>query len=849
MFFAILSVLFFYACSTTKKVPDGQYLLTKNKFEYTDKSEYSGTIPNNVSQKPNAKTLFLFPVGLWFYNLADPKYDTILSRYMSYPSHLRNAKLRDSLSIEAGHPEYVGRSMLFSRIMHNLGKAPVILNEAKTEQSANTIRKYLVYRGYWDAQVDYQIEKDSAAKKAQNKFIITEKDPTYVSEFRYEIPYPEIREIYEKNYAGTAIKQGDILNQVKLEEEVNRITEQMREKGYFSFNRTNEEIFFTADTLNSRKQVPLTMTIQKDTLGTKYKKHTIGKIEVYVKRNPSDSTTIAEKIGDVNIRKVDDSFKARTLWRPIAVDSGSVYDQKKIDLTRRNILAMDNFSIVNSNPIRIRQAPNDSIIDLRYTLIPLQKYNLQLATDVHYSQILNFGISPSVEFTSRNIFGGGENFNTSISGILGTTKNEEKKFFNAYEIGVEVGLKFPRLLLPFRTYKIIPRKYSTSSAINLGASIQNNIGLGRINFNGGINYFLNVNDVVSHRFSLLNTLFSITRNKDNYYDLFPADREVRDYVFELYRNVNSNLVGLFYNGQIDSDMVSQNIMRDANFRNSLNPAQQYQMTMFGQSALNKERQTQDVIIMGLNYNFLYNEIGKKSYKNPFYFSAKFELSGNTLSLLDKIFKFKKVESDFITNQKTSGSILGIMYSQFAKIDLDVRKYFTFGNGNHTLVLRQFIGLGLPYGNSTTMPYIRSYYNGGSSDIRAWRAYGGLGPSDSQLDENIRTYMMGNMKLTTNVEYRFKLNSMFEGAVFTDMGNIWSVSEGRDAQNVFKFKDFYKQMGIGSGLGIRVNVSYVTFRFDFAYKLYDPNKPLGNRWVISEIKPLKPVINFAIGYPF
>ena len=142
-------------------------------------------------------------------------------------------------------------------------------------------------------------------------------------------------------------------------------------------------------------------------------------------------------------------------------------------------------------------------------------------------------------------------------------------------------------------------------------------------------------------------------------------------------------------------------------------------------------------------------------------------------------------------------------------------------------MRQFIGLGIPYGNSSSMPVIRSYFNGGSNDIRAWVAYGGLGPSDSQVDERVRTYMTDNVKLTTNIEYRIPFNEMYEGAIFTDIGNTWSLRNQNDGYgDEFKFNKFLGQMGVGSGFGLRVNVAYITLRLDFAYKIYDPNKPDG-----------------------
>lgn len=838
-------MVIFYACST-KKVPEGEFLLTKNDYKYTDKTLFSKDIPSFVSQTPNSRNLLGLPMGLWLYNWADPKYDRLLNEYMSFPSNMRTQKLRDSLAIQMGVPEFIGKSMVWNKMMHTLGKAPVILDSHKTKNSANAIKKYLGYRGYWNSKVTYEIELDSTTKKAKNKFIITHNEPTYIGEFNYNIPHENIRQIYEQNLDKSFIKKGDILDQEKLENEINRINELMRKSGYYGFNASNEEVFFTADTLERKKQIPLVLEIKKDTLETPYKKHTIGKIEIFIKPKITDTTSITEKIGDVTIKKLHNYFKGKTIWRAITVDSGDVYNQSRIDLTRRNLLALNNFNIVNTYPISKVNA-NDTILNLNYTLIPLQRYDLKLATDVHYSQILNFGVSPSLEFTSRNVFRGAENFGASISGIIGSTKSEDNKFFNAYEFSGELSLKIPKFLLPFNTDKIIPRRYSPTSSVTLGASVQNNIGLGRINFNGGINYFLNVNDVVSHRFSILNTQLSKTRNKDNFYDLFPSDKVIRNDIFRLYENVNPALVDDFYKGKIDSDEVSQAIMKDNAFRSNLNANNQHQMTLFGQSVINKDRLTQDALIVGLDYNFLYNEIGKKNYKHPFYFNAKFELVGNSLSLLEKMLGSKQIESGIVEPLKNS--FFQVPYYQFAKFDFDVRKYFNFNGGRHSLVLRQFIGLGIPYGNSTTMPFIRSYYNGGSNDVRAWRAFSGLGPAGSQLDENIRTYMMGDMKLTTNIEYRFMMNDTFHWATFTDIGNTWNFTENQGSADKFKFSEFYKQFGIGSGFGLRMNIAYVTFRFDFAYKLYDPNKPEGKRWVISNIKPFQPTINFAIGHPF
>ena len=834
-------MLFLYACSTTKKVPEGEYLLTKNNFKYTESKEHADELPNYVSQKPNKKQLFLFPVGLWMYNMADAKYDTILTEYMTYPSEIRNQKLRDSLFIKNNHPEYKGKSLFWDRFFHTIGQPPVILEQAKTTTSAENIRKRLVYRGYWDADVKFKYNLDSAAKKASVDYLITHKDPTKIQEYYYNIPDSAIKEVYEKEYDKSFVNAGEMLDQTKLEKEIKRINQQMRDNGYYKFNNSNEEIYFTADTLTSRKNVPLTMDIHKDSIDTPYKKATIGDVKVAIIGKMDDMPdTEKDSLRGITFHKLDNQYRTRALWRPIILAPKEIYNQRNLDLTKRNLAAMNNFSIINYEE-GLRKG-SDSIIDVAYYLTPLPKYELKVATDLNYSQMLNFGISPSVDLTSRNIFGGAENLTTSVSGTFGSIKNSKNpdKRSLAYELSAQASLNFPRLLLPFKYYKVIPKRYSPTSSIVAGVSIQDNIGLGRINFNAGLNYFANVNDIVTHRLSLFNTQLSLTRNKDRYYDFFPRDREIRDAMFSSY---SPTLYNQFTSGQISSDEASKTILDDNAYRSSLSGENLSIFNTFRQSLINKDRQTQDVLISSILYNFIYNEIGKKDQYNPLYFNAKIETAGNMLGIFSK-----RREQEGVANDNQQKTIFKIPYSQFIKFDFDIRKYFQFYDGKHTLALRQLIGVGIPYGNSTTMPFVRSYFNGGSNDIRAWRVFGGLGPSDSQLDGRVRSYVMDNVKLTTNVEYRMPFTDMFEGAAFVDAGNIWSLKDNGFGDQ-FKFGKFIKQMGVGAGVGLRVNVAYITLRLDAAWKVHDPNQPVGERWVISKWQPLKPIINFAFGYPF
>lgn len=847
-FATVIGVL--YACSTTKKVPEGEFLLTKNNFQFEDKKEFfDDELKDYVQQKPNKKQLLFVPLGLLLYNAANPKYDTLFSEYLTYPSEMRDQKLRDSLFVKYNMSENVGKSLLWDRILHNWGTPPVILDQTKTDKSAESIKKRMTYRGYWDSEVKFKHDLDSTSRKATVTYFLKHNSPTNIKDYFYNIPDAGIKSIYQQNINETLVKSNRVLDQTVLEKEVTRINDLMRRSGYYKFNNGNDEVYFVADSLRDRKNVPLTLEIHKDSADSRYKVATIGNIDVAIVDEPSDfgRKTVKDSLRRIRFHKMNEDYKTNSIWRAIIVDNKSVYNQNSLDLTKRNLLAMNNFSILKAKD-SLRQGgaikPNDSIVDVLYLLKPLPKYEVKVGTDVNYSQLLNLGISPSVDLTTRNIFRGAENLSTSLSGTFGSIRNPKNldKRILAYEISAQASLNFPRLLLPFNYYKLIPKRYTPTSSIVLGTSIQNNIGLGRVNFNTGLNYSANVNDQSSHRLTLFNTLFSLTKNKDNYYDFFVNDNEVRVKVFNDYFNFNPQVKQDFDSGVLTRDEVSEKIISDPDYPTTLDQAKANNLIEFLGTLVNKDRQTQDVIISSMIYNFIYNEIGKKEYPNAFYFNGKVELAGN----IPSIFNQKREDAGGIL-RSPERTIFGIPYAQFVKFDFDVRKYFKF-NGNQTFVLRQFIGLGIPYGNSSSMPFVRSYFNGGSNDIRAWVAFGGLGPGGSQIDERVRTYLMGNIKLTTNLEYRIPFNDMYEGAIFTDIGNVWN-TENNGFDDQFKFNKFIREMGVGSGFGLRVNVAYITLRVDLAYKIYDPNKPDGEKWRFNKIQPLKPTLNIAFGYPF
>jgi outer membrane protein assembly factor BamA len=165
--------------------------------------------------------------------------------------------------------------------------------------------------------------------------------------------------------------------------------------------------------------------------------------------------------------------------------------------------------------------------------------------------------------------------------------------------------------------------------------------------------------------------------------------------------------------------------------------------------------------------------------------------------------------------------------------------------------RAFLGVGVPYGNFDVLPFEKKYFTGGANGIRAWQVRS-LGPGTYRAPENTYPNQSSDIKLEANLEYRFRLISILEGALFLDAGNIWAINKKDNRPGaIFKYNEFYKQIAIGTGTGFRIDFSYFIFRLDVGMKLRDPSQDLGNGWIIG-VRPYTSDdfnFSFAIGYPF
>jgi outer membrane protein assembly factor BamA len=195
------------------------------------------------------------------------------------------------------------------------------------------------------------------------------------------------------------------------------------------------------------------------------------------------------------------------------------------------------------------------------------------------------------------------------------------------------------------------------------------------------------------------------------------------------------------------------------------------------------------------------------------------------------------------------SLFSNRYSQYLQSDVDYR-YYHFLDYGSSIVFRFFAGLAVPYGNSVAVPFEKQYFSGGANSIRGWQVRT-LGPGSYKNINTLYPNSTGDIKLETNIEYRFNLFWILKGALFTDIGNVWAVTKSDEREGaLFKPDKFFNDLAVGSGLGIRFDLKFFLFRTDLGLKMRDPSLTK-NKWIFAQrnIYASDFALSIAINYPF
>ena len=248
---------------------------------------------------------------------------------------------------------------------------------------------------------------------------------------------------------------------------------------------------------------------------------------------------------------------------------------------------------------------------------------------------------------------------------------------------------------------------------------------------------------------------------------------------------------------------------------------------------------EEQFIIGPRYDFTYNNTLIVR-PNNFFFSAGVNTSGNVIDLIAGINKDPSERPYYFLNN---------IYSQYLKFTTDFRYY---RNGyNKSLVFRLYAGLGIPYGNSTALPYVEQFFSGGAYSLRGFTArYVGPGSYHSD-DQSGYIDQSGDIKLESNLEFRFDMSKLLKGALFLETGNIWLTNEDENRPgSKFDKNTFYKELAVGTGFGLRFDFTFFVMRADIGLPLRTPYNTDGKNWLTSTNDVLSGALfNLAIGYPF
>ena len=841
--FGLLAVAI--SCSTTKRVPKNKRLLIENTIKVNDTLPKDEIPYSLLSQKRNTKFLGIpFRLGLGY--LAKKNAD---SSYMAWLNKKPNRKNNLVKLLSEKQVNRLGKSFLvsgYSNFFKKLGEEPVVLDESKLIKSKKNLMGYYFNNGYFNTQVTHTLDT-FASKKVKINFVVKTGKPFVIDSITEKIETPELALLFAKNKQQSLIKPNQIYKTERFDNERKRITSYFQNNGVFYFRES--DVLHKLDTINTHGKVNVTLKISNplvksetsDSLVAKpFQIFNINKVAVFVdnatiKNTQKYTDTLTYKnITFYSTEKLN--YKPQALANAIFIEKDSLFSEKKRTLTSQALSNLKQFQYPNIQFLEDSTEKDNGCLNTNIFLTPYKKFSLSPSIDFTYSNIINFGISGEAALTIRNIFRGAENLEIAAQGSIGSSKhlsNPDDVFFNLSEYGVDFRLHFPRIFFPINTSRIIKREMMPTTRINFSLNRQINIGLDKENFSGALNYAWQPRKNTSFRVDLVNAQFVRNLNILNYFTVYKTSYTTLNLLAQTY---NSNPTYWDASGNL-TDIGAILFIYDAVIGNTAVPPTEQDLKIIRSIGERFARLVEDNLIVSTNVTFSKTSKTDNLDVNYYTFKTKLEAAGNTLALISNFTK------DPLSNNKNQ-TIFNVEYSQYVKAEVEFSKHTpVFEKSN--FAFRVFAGFAIPYGNSDNIPFSRSYFAGGANDNRAWQAYR-LGPGRSG---GIDDYNEANLKVTFNAEYRFNILGKLNGALFTDVGNIWNaLDDVTEEEYRFEGIQSLKDLAVSSGVGMRYDFGFFVFRLDWGFKTYNPARPENTRW-LKDFTISQSVLNFGINYPF
>lgn len=839
----ILIALIIVACNTTKRVPEGKRLLTKIDIIVNDKKNKDEDAAIQLYQKPNSSILG-YRLRLNLYNMAKPKADSSYHAYLD-----KNQKTHKALTnlLSEKQVNRLGKSFAisgFNNFLMKTGEPPVIFDSISTKKSLKRLQYFYFNRGYFDVKSEYTTDT-SNVKKLGLQYRVVLGQPYIIDSVKTEISTPALDSLYNLKRASSFIKTKQQYNTDNFNSERSRITTDFRNNGVYFFQPNY--VTYDLDTIDTKKMANVKLLIKdqniriNDTSKTQpFKIYKISKVNVFTDHSPSkndykinDSTTYK---GFTLYSEKKLKYRPRAITDAIFIIPGTKYSDFRTSVTSR---FLSNLRVFNSPTIQYSIDPkDDDFLVANIFLTPRKKYTFNAAVDFTHSNIQDFGISGNTSLSIRNVFNGAETFEIGFRGNIGSSRqldNPNNNFFNISEFGIDAKLNFPRIFLPFNTDKIIPKTMIPYTTLSVGYAKQRNIGLDKQNFTSALTYNWTPRRGRTARFDLVNIQFVKNLNVQNYFSIYKSSYEALN---NLALNYNANPV--YFNDDYTQLLIDSgtNGFTNEALNGTLNPAPTEQdLKTIRSIEERRKRLTENNLIFATNFSFS-TTTSTGINDNTFHtFRTKIESAGNLLSILARA-------SKQLANQNGANTIFDVEFSQYIKTEFEYIKHWDLTR-KKVIAVRTFFGIAIPYGNSNSIPFSRSYFSGGSNDNRGWQPYS-LGPGSSG---GINDFNEANMKISLNAEFRFNIAGKLNGGLFADVGNIWNVFDNvQNDASTFDSLDSLKDIALGTGFGLRYDFGIFVLRGDLGLKTYNPAKRENDRW-FREINFAKSVINIGINYPF
>jgi len=784
------------SCSISKNLTEGEKILKKNNLFINDVITQNDSLNNLFLQNKNS-TFIGIPVGALIYTASKSNTDSIFDNWLLKK---RNKKKLTRLFSEKQVNQIREYYKSFNNWKKDNGEKLVLIDSSKTLESAKNLNSYFQNIGYLDNRVSFEIEDDKTKSFfADINYKVSTGPQYYVGDVNSIIESKIIDSIYKNNIDKSFLIKNQIFRTKNFEFERDRLNRLFKNSGIYNFQINSILFDVEIDSAKNVYSLPIKVIIKDDN----YKVHKIDKISV-------KSLKEVESL-DLNSDFISNQIKFKT---------GSVFNDSLRTITLQNFNKLDLFSFPSISYEYLNKSSNS--LEANIILNSKKKYGIGFGLDIKQSNIEDIGVSFENRFKTRNIFKNGENLEISASGSLGKSAN-----VTISQINYDLILRFPKFLF-LKNNKAL-KSLDQRSFINLGASNQRNIGLDRNSFKFDLNYSWNKKNNF-YNLSLSQVELIKNKNIQNYFNIYSNSYDIineiaKDYAFNTNYFLNGNLkipdgIDLFIDDalSIHSLTLSSEDYKQINYLNN-----------------RKKRLTTNNLIIGSTFSISNNYETRYDKTNFNQWRIKFQSAGALTNIL--IGNSKK-------NNEGLKTISDLPFSQFIKSELSYIKHWTLGD-NSTIASRYFLGFAIPYGNSNNIPFSESFFGGGSNDNRAWEVYR-LGPGSSGATDEFNE---GNLKIAFNFEYRFKMFGRFNGALFTDIGNIWNIlDDTEDDRRTFNNLKDLNELAIGSGFGLRYDSGLFVFRLDMGLKTYNPARNKDERW-FKDFSLKKSVFNIGLNYPF